>query len=220
MLHHLRMLSIPSFPTSKCGGRWRSLSRRCAWGRLPALSQKPPGRACPVVRRRPPPSFTPEAGAVCAHDFTHPGQAQVGTSHMAVISARWGPALGKRAEDMESHLSPDKLLSTFLPRAGPRHTPQPWPGWGSDTRHQRSQGRLRPLGGVGAGPRLPQRPGPPRLLSEYSPRAALPRVQPRTTPSRGARNPCTAKESSTAAKRLLLPTQEAFLGSRGVVSGT
>lgn len=87
-------------------------------------------------------------------------------------------------------------------------------------RHQRSQGRLRPPGGFGAGPRLPQHPGPPRLLSEHSPRAALPRVQPRTTPSRGARNPCTAKESSTAANRLLLPTQEAFPGSRGIVSGT
>lgn len=91
---------------------------------------------------------------------------------------------------------------------------------GAQTQTPKEPRPTRPPGGFGAGPRLPQHPGPPRLLSEHSPRAALPRVQPRTTPSRGAHNPCTAKESSTAANRLLLPTQEAFPGSRGIVSGT
>ena len=154
---------------------------------------------------------------LCARDFTLPGQAQVGTSHMALVSARWGSALGKTAEDIERRLSPDKLLATFLSRAGLQCMPQPQPGLGLGRRHQRSQGRLRPPGGLGAGPRLPRRPRPPHLLSGHSPRAALPRVQPRTTPSRGARKPLHGKGEQLQGRRVL-PGQEAFPGRGGVVS--
>lgn len=180
-----------------------------------AARQSLPGRETPPTS-----VIHSGSGAVSAGDFTLPGQAQVGTSHKAVVSARWGPALGKTAEDIESRLSPNKPLSALLPRAGPRRVPQPRPGLGLGRRHQRSQGRLRPPGGggaLGAGPRLPRRPRPPHLLSGHSPRAPSPGCSPGPPQQRRPQAPARQRRAAQRQGRLPLPIQEAFPGSGGAV---